>query len=481
MQAADIRPEEFDQLDEFAALLDAEAHWQRYNRLYGMFEPGPLGIDKYPRHRECFADGARFRTRCFMGGNGTGKTFGVGSFETALHLTGEYPPWWDGLRFEAPIDAWVGGDTRETVRDTLQKYLLGNFAELGVDEYGTGLIPRHLLGKPVIVGNTGNAVDYVKVRHRSGRWSTLGFKSYEQGRKKWQGTNKHWIWMDEEPPEGIYLEALQRGRGVNGRLLLTYTPLSGYTKVVESMLAWETLNKQGASIKTTSCAWGDVPHLDEEWKRNTRAQTPVHLRKAREMGIPTSGIGMVYPVEEEQFVISPIPLPAHWRRCFGFDGGWHNTACLWVAYDKDEDTVYVYADYKRGEVPVEVHATAIKARGAWIPGVGDAAASNEGGPKLVTRYVALGVRMQLPDKSAGSVDAGIQEVFSRLISGRLKIFSTCQKLLDEIRRYRYDEKQQIVKHNDHLMDALRYVVVDGLKLATTQRLAPPDITEEVRF
>ena len=62
--------------------------------------------------------------------------------------------------------------------------------------------------------------------------SLLGFKSYDQGRKKFQGTAKHVAWLDEEPPEDIYDECLLRLMTTNGLMIGTFTPLSGISKVV---------------------------------------------------------------------------------------------------------------------------------------------------------------------------------------------------------------------------------------------------------
>lgn len=408
----------------------------------------------------------------------TGKTFGLGAYETMLHLTGDYPFWWVGLRFDQPIEVWACGDTRETVRNTVQLYLIGDYAKEGMEALGTGIIPRDRLGKPKIINNTNGACDFVLVKHISGGWSKLQFKSYDQGRKSFQGTNIPFIWLDEEPPLPIFQECLQRGRKVNGRILLTFTPLSGHSEVVDTFLGWEKTNKEGGSIVTITCAWDDVPHLDDDWKRATLAITPPYMRDARRRGIPSAGIGKVYPVEEAEFVINPIPIPAHWRRVAGFDHGYFNTAAVWLAYDKDMDTVYLYSEYKRGEVPLEMHATAIKARGDWIPVKGDSSARDSDGQQIVNKYKALGVKMSLPNKA---VDAGIQEVLSRISTGRLKVFSTCQKWLDEYRRYRYDENQKIVKEHDHLMDATRYAIYSGLDVATTQKLAPTAVTEQVRF
>lgn len=406
----------------------------------------------------------------------TGKTEGVGAYETTLHLTGDYPDWWEGLRFDHPINAWVSGDTRETVRDITQKKLFGDVSRLGTEALGTGLVPRDRIVNYKFVTNTNYAMDYATIRHASGGLSVVGMKSYEQGREAFQGTEQHWQWLDEEPPLDIYLESLMRTRGVDGKILITWTPLRGHSKVVEEFLAWEQRNKDGGSKYVVTCGWDDVPHLSEQWKREQLAAIPPYLRNARRLGIPTAGIGQVYPVEEDQFVINPIPLPAHFRRVAGFDHGYHNTACAWLAYDQDNDVAYLYSDYKRGGdgITKEMHATAIKSRGDWIPVVGDAAARDDAVP-VINSYKALGVKMRLPNKARGSVDAGVQEVLSRLSQGKLKVFSTCQKWLDEFRKYQYAESKndatpQIVKRNDHLMDCTRYAIMDGLKIATTQKI-----------
>jgi phage terminase large subunit-like protein len=69
----------------------------------------------------------------------------------------------------------------------------------------------------------------------------LGFKSYKEGRKNFQGTSKHVIWFDEEPSLEVYTEALMRtmkvpGTDEGGIILVTFTPIQGYTDVVESFL-----------------------------------------------------------------------------------------------------------------------------------------------------------------------------------------------------------------------------------------------------
>ncbi len=70
------------------------------------------------------------------------------------------------------------------------------------------------------------------VRHRGGGWSTLGMKSYQQGRGSFEGTEQHVIWLDEEPPMDVYGECLIRTMTTHGIIMLTFTPLEGMSQVV---------------------------------------------------------------------------------------------------------------------------------------------------------------------------------------------------------------------------------------------------------
>lgn len=191
----------------------------------------------YPRHVEFFRAGALFTERLFQAANRIGKTV-TGAFEVCAHATGLYKPWWQGRRFTHPTHGWAAGDTNETTRDIIQKELFGEVTWIdGKKTFdGTGMIPRELIGPCTWKRGVDGLADVVKVKHVSGRWSTIGLKSYEQGRKIFQGTAKHWIWFDEEPPEDVYGEALIRLMTTNGLMLITFTPLSGMSEVVLSFM-----------------------------------------------------------------------------------------------------------------------------------------------------------------------------------------------------------------------------------------------------
>jgi Terminase large subunit, T4likevirus-type, N-terminal len=97
-----------------------------------------------------------------MAGNQLGKTL-AGGFEAAMHATGRYPEWWKGRRFERPIHAWAAGTTGETVRDTVQRVLIGR-----PDRRGTGAIPKDAIGELVPARGVADLVDSIKVKHVTG-------------------------------------------------------------------------------------------------------------------------------------------------------------------------------------------------------------------------------------------------------------------------------------------------------------------------
>jgi hypothetical protein len=64
-----------------------------------------------------------------------------------------------------------------------------------------------------------------------------------------------------------------------------------------------------------------------------------------------------------------------------------------------------------------------------------------------------------------------------LSAGKLKVFESLKAWLEEFRMYRRDEKGQIVKANDHLMDATRYLIVSGRDRMRCEK--PPNKPKQV--
>lgn len=224
-------------------------------------DEGPLRRELYAQHMQFFAaggvhepmptcpigcDGMPHSERLFLAANRIGKTEGAGGYETTLHLTGRYPKWWPGLRFYRPVDVWVCGKFNEPTRDILQKKLLGPVTWVGRRKTvkGIGLIPGEDIVDGSISWKRGIAdfIDSIKVRHASGGFSELGFKSYQQGRGSFEGTERDIIWDDEEPPLPIYVEQRIRLMTRGGHLLSTFTPNEGMTEVVKEFVTQRILD-----------------------------------------------------------------------------------------------------------------------------------------------------------------------------------------------------------------------------------------------
>lgn len=211
--------------------------------------------------------------------------------------------------------------------------------------------------------------------------------------------------------------------------------------------------------------WDDAPHLSEDQKKTMLEALPPFQRDARSKGTPQLGSGAIYPVPESEFVIAPITIPEHWPRAYAFDVGWNRTAAIFGALDRESDTIYFYSEHYLGQAEPAIHAQAIKARGAWLPGVIDPASrgrSQKDGIQLSQVYKDLGLNLSV---AFNGVEAGLYEVWQRLSTGRLKVFNSCTNFLAEYRLYRRDEKGRVVKTNDHLMDCARYFVMSALQHA----------------
>lgn len=217
-----------------------------------------------------------------------------------------------------------------------------------------------------------------------------------------------------------------------------------------------------------TATWDDVPHLTAEQKQALWESVPPHERDARSKGIPALGSGAIYPAAEEVYLCDPFEIPRYWPRAYGMDVGWKRTAAIWGAWDRESDTVFCYSEHYQGQAEPSVHADAVKARGDWIPGAIDPAsngASQLDGRRLNDEYRKLG--LQIVD-AENTVEAGIHAVYRRLSSGRLKIFKTLASTRSELRLYHRDENGKVVKENDHLMDALRYLIMTGMMHAMVE-------------
>ena len=452
-----------DEKERYLKLLKTKNTRLRQNRITQFFPlEGPLSRDKYPKHMEFFRKGTQFSERCIMAANRVGKSESIGAYETTCHLTGRYPDWWEGHKFNRPINAWAAGTTGTTARDIVQYKLIGP-----PEEFGTGLIPeKYIIKTTPKAGGVPNAVDTILVKHISGGMSRCKIKSYAEGRKSFEGTEQDLIWLDEECPMPIYTECVTRTMTTNGLIMLTFTPLEGMTDtVLQFMPNGQLLENTSGSKCLITATWDDAPHLTTEQKQKLYDALPPHQREARSKGVPQLGSGAIYPILESNITVDDFPIPDHWLRSYAMDVGWNRTAAIWSATNPDTNITYLYSEYYQGNAEPIIHAEGIKSRGVWIPGVIDHAAhgrSQVDGQNLFDIYWNLGLDLSNANKS---VEAGIYKVWQMLSTNKLKVFKSLLNWFTEFRQYCRDENGKIMKKNDHLMDCTRYLVMSGLDRA----------------
>lgn len=187
--------------------LDGIERAQKWDKLsihtpYGLPETLEIpGWSKKPWQLEFHNLGKDNKERMSICANAIGKSIS-GAYETALHLTGLYPDWWEGYRFNHAPKFWVGSITNEIQRDYIQALLIGPNLGSGI---GQGFIPKHLIEGKISTRQCGlqGVADTFRVRHVSGDLSVCQFKTYEQGWRKWQASAPDGIWLDEEPDENV--------------------------------------------------------------------------------------------------------------------------------------------------------------------------------------------------------------------------------------------------------------------------------------
>jgi phage terminase large subunit-like protein len=432
----------------------------------------------YTKQREFHELGLTKRERLLRAGNQNGKTFCCAA-EVAYHLTGRYPADWKGRRWARPVVVWASSETAESTRDNPQRALIGL-----VGEHGTGAIPADALGIDMglygLASGTADLYDYVKVKHVSGGWSTLRFKYYAQGRRKWQGPPVDFVWFDEEPPEEVYDEGLARTIATGGCAALTFTPLQGMSSVVKRFLLEKSDDRADVNMTIE-----DAEHIPATERERIIASFPAHEREARARGIPVLGSGRIFPIAESEITVEPFSIPDLWPRICGLDFGWdHPSASVWLAWDRDNDTVYAYDALRVRETTPKKQAPSIIARGPWIPVAWphDGLQHEKGsGIQLAEQYRAAGVNMlyehaQLPESGAEdeqkvsrtSVEAGVLMMLTAMQEGRFKVFSTLNDWFEEFRLY-HRKDGKIVKLDDDLMSATRYGYV-----MLRHAICPPD-------
>lgn len=326
--------------------------------------------------------------------------------------------------------------------------------------------------------------------------------SYDQDLDKFGGQSKHLIWCDEEPPYAIWQENMMRLLDTGGYMLLTMTPVHGMSWVYEDIYL---SNKD--SIGVYHAATLDNPHLSmrsiDKIRDMINDEDEEAVRLYGEF-IPTSHF--IYPsFAMPVHIVDPLSvwkdgkLPDDWMVVLGMDP--HDRTphgVIFCAINRDNE-VYVFDEISHHCLLSDLAQLIKKKLHGRIPAYSmiDSSANTESsiaGRSMIQELAKPGndIHALVTKKGRNSVLEGISTVRDYLAwrkdengkfikKPRLYIFSNCKELIREFRLYvwedwkgtnrqRKDPKESPLKKDDHLLDALRYV------LMTQPYYRPPTIT-----
>lgn len=203
--------------------------------------------------------------------------------------------------------------------------------------------------------------------------------------------------------------------------------------------------------------------------------------------------GAVYP-DFINCLVDPFPMDnpqstKHWPRICGFDKGWTDETCLAVAaIDPISGVCYIYDEYYESQKPITYHATKIKEKIFGLPMYKPIQAdpsvrnANDRDGVSYKDYFRNVSGLELAPAN-NNISDGIERVRDFMYTGKLKFFTSCVNIREEAGKYVFKQNRDgtgtddPVDRNNHLMDAVRYLVM-GLPMDLTE-LGPSGATSGV--
>jgi len=265
--------------------------------------------------------------RAFLAGNRVGKTQ-WGGHEATRFAHKKHP----FITFDdLPNEIWIGTESYDTHKDVLQPKLKKM------------LDPSRIVDQSFIRKDIWSDLKY---KADDGTIGKITFKSYDQGRAKWQGAGKALIWFDEEPPRDIWEECTVRqeaGRPLH--IILTMTPVLGMTWVYDRI--YKAVNNK--DIKVVTGGWNDNPWLSEEQKARMGNNLTEQALQVRRDGKFTRMTGLVCSWFDRGVHMQDIHVKPEWDIYRTIDFGFSNPACVaYIAVDYDDNWYIFDGIYQKG-------------------------------------------------------------------------------------------------------------------------------------
>ena len=383
---------------------------------------------------------------------------GVGSGKTAAGV----------IRAKRHVTEWNTGGTGAIVSPTVP--MLRNVIEPELRKWG-------LLDAPgVEYRRSENRIDFPN-------GATIILESANNDRKieRLRGLNLAWAWMDEAAYQDakVYNVLSDRLRvGEYRNLFATTTPrgfnwvYDVFAKPLPDEPAVELPDGDVYRNDATTSVLGvstraNPDHPDDYIERQERQRSGEAYEQEIE-GKFVSFEGLVYKWFGRDHRVPDDALPETWdRTIYGVDWGGSAPTAIVALRQSGEEWYAVDEFYERRVVNDTIISELERMERAY--GAGPIYCdTNE--PRAIEQLSREGFDAREADKS---VETGIRHVSS--MRDRLNVAESCQNLVDEFNTYQYKdggESDDVLKENDHLMDALRYALFTD---SQTKRHEPSDI------
>ena len=274
-----------------------------------------------------------------------------------------------------------------------------------------------------------------------------------------EGMTLRWCWPDEAGQMKLdaWINIQGRLSILKGNFFATTTPYTLNWLYTEFYNQWQKGNPDYLVVQIRSC---DNPYFPKEEYDRVKATMESRTFRRRYDGLFEKMEGLVY----EDWLPSVNVIPAKEIRfkevICAIDWGFtHPCAVAVLGIDYENNWYLIDEYYKSGKITSEI-IQILKGFQVrynirfWYPDPAE--------PDRIEEMKRSGLFPSEVNKNKDSVKFGIDQVRSLIKQNRFKVFEACKHFQDEIAMYHYPEeglKDEPVKENDDLMDAVRYAVM----------------------
>lgn len=309
--------------------------------------------------------------------------------------------------------------------------------------------------------------------------TTIQFSSYDQELSKFEGVSRNLIVMDEEPPKDVYQSNFMRTVDCGGKLVIACTPIMGYTWLYYDL--YDSPDAVPPAVEWWYIKTSENPHISAEEIEAIKRDPAMrdNLEVALEGAfVPKSNL--VFPSFSYDNILQDFRLTEDHMVLVGIDPHDRNPwGVVYVALNRENE--YIVYDEILESGTVDKLGRMIKSRvghrkvNMYVIDTAANTVQSTSGVSIKDQLLRnFGIYCHDAIKD---VQASVHLINSLLKPAdgskpRLFITKNCVHLTRQLRntiwddwarnKHNRDPKERILKRDDHLVDALRYVVMQPI-------------------